>query len=372
MKRKLIEHFLSIAFVGALFFGLIVLVQKENVTEPLQTSAVQEYLHLPYLDLGDPLDRALFKETLGIFCPDSLRSELLMQSIADARQEQFTNELYKTGGDERGITRQKVFKILAMFLQFLLVYVIVMGLSYYGAETLGVFWFVQSKRGKQPCLEEILTLFRPAQLQAYSGMKVVARTILLLLSAFGKGILSLVLFAPAYVIAYSFKTRFDTGSIPFMILLGVLSNGVLINYAKKFHTFLVAESRRGYVETAIVKNLYSSYSPTLPGGITWKSILRLRKRFPSHVFQHIYLNAHHQYIPTLKEQASFVITGLVIIEMALNIQGHLNYEMLKNILFRQYDVVLTIVAAIFLVIKATEIAVDVLLERMSRQFENRS
>lgn len=182
----------------------------------------------------------------------------------------------------------------------------------------------------------------------------------------------MILFSPAYVIAYSMKTRFDTDSLPFMIGLGIISNGLLASYTHKFYTFLVAESRKGYVETAVVKNLSTSYSTSSGDGIPLGRIVQFRKSFPGHVFQHIFLNARHQFIPTFKEHASFVITGLVIIEMALNIQGHLSYEMLKNILSKQHDVVLVIVFAIYLLVKATEVVVDLIVEREAHRLENRT
>ena len=100
--------------------------------------------------------------------------------------------------------------------------------------------------------------------------------------------------------------------------------------------------------------------------------MKLEKEFPSHVFQHIYLNARYQFHPTLKEHASFLITGLVIIEMALNIQGHLGYELLQNILYRDYVVVMTIICAIYLVVKGTEIVVDSWTYFETRKYENRA
>jgi ABC-type dipeptide/oligopeptide/nickel transport system permease component len=84
------------------------------------------------------------------------------------------------------------------------------------------------------------------------------------------------------------------------------------------------------------------------------------------------MNARFQFLVTLKEHASFLITGLVIIEMALNIQGHLGYELLQNILYKQYDVVLSIILGIFLVVKVTEITVDAWFHHQSRKYENRS
>lgn len=370
MKRTLTEHLLSVALVAGLFVGAMVYFRSDDGTQPLAAAdPVQQYLQLPFVDFGDPLDRALFKETLDVFYPASRdQNARILESIDDVRREQFTNELYKTGGEQRGITKAKLGRIVWMFAQFIIIYVIVMGLSYYGAETMGVYRFIRKKQGRVSYLEELFDTLRHGGGNAARF----ARAASALAKMVAAGVISLILFSPAYVIAYSFKTRFDTDSNLFMILLGVLSNGVLITYANRFFTFLVAESRRGYVETAIVKNLNNSYERHAPDGLPLRAILRWTKRFPGHVFQHIYINAHHQYVPALKEQASFVITGLVIIEMALNIQGHLSYEMLKNILYKQYDVVALILFLIFLLIKGTEVAADLILARKARIYENRS
>ncbi len=58
--------------------------------------------------------------------------------------------------------------------------------------------------------------------------------------------------------------------------------------------------------------------------------------------------------------------------MALNIQGHLGYELLQNILSGQYDVVLCIILGIFLIVKATEIVVDVWFHHESGKYENKA
>jgi hypothetical protein len=204
--------------------------------------------------------------------------------------------------------------------------------------------------------------------QAGGVLAFLGTTVSIAAKAVCKGAAYAVLFAPAYVIAYSVKTSFDTGSSLFMLVLGVVSNGLLINYANKFFTFLTAESRKGYVETAIVKNLDASYQWGAPDGITRWAVVQPVRLFPTHVFRHVYLNARHQYLPALKEHASFLITGLIIIEMALNIQGHLGYELMQNILYRQYDVALVVILGIFLVVKATEILVDGWFHRESAKY----
>ncbi len=364
MKGRYLEHAISIFLVTSIFVGLIYYVQKNVAAmKPVADPRLQEYLNLGFIDFGDPLDKALFKETLDIFSPDYLaRNNFLLQSIEDLRREQFANALYKTGGELRGLTVEKAQQLLVMYLQFIFVYIIVMSLSYYGAQTLGILRFILMKQNRSSYLLRLFT-DPPSSLPRMVGQR-----ISLFLKACVKGVAYIILFSPAYVIAYSFKTEFATDSYFFMVLLGIVSNGLLINYANRFYTFLVSESRRGYVETAIVKNLHNSYAWHDPEGIALKSVFRLRKAFPSHVFQHMYINARRQFQPTLKEHASFLITGLVIIEMALNIQGHLSYEMLKNILYKQYDVVLGIILGIFLLVKATEILVDVWIIRQAKKY----
>jgi hypothetical protein len=173
------------------------------------------------------------------------------------------------------------------------------------------------------------------------------------------------------VIAYSIRSGIDTDSVVFMTILAVFSNGLLVNYANKFFTLLLAESRKGYVETAIVKNLNSSYAWGTADGISHWSVLRPKSLMTSHVFRHIYLNARFQFLTTLKEHSSFLVTGLIIIEMALNIQGHLGYELMQNVLYRQYDVAVSIILAVFVLVKVTEIAVDGWFLVESRKYENR-
>jgi hypothetical protein len=206
---------------------------------------------------------------------------------------------------------------------------------------------------------------------ANQGLKVKFKnyfsSVIILLKALIKVFGYLVLFSPAYVIAYSFKTKFDTDSILFMILLGVLSNGLLILYAQKFYTFLVTESRKGYVETAIVKNLNNNYDHN---SLKLSIIFNFNKKFSGHVFNHIFLNAQHQYFSTIKEQGAFLITGLIIIEMALNIHGHICYELLQCLLYNNYAFVLIILFGIFLIVKITEIFVDYIIHIENYKYSN--
>jgi hypothetical protein len=274
---------------------------------------------------------------------------------------------------KRSLNQSSFKAILGMYAKFVFAYLVTILFTYYAVQTLATIRFIRYKQNRESYLAEFYRLIKNIQtkktwkyyLQRFTG------ALFLLLKALLKGLLSLLLFAPAYVIAYSFRTRFDTDTLFFMILLGVVSNGLLITYAQKFFTFLVSESRKGYVETARVKNLDQSYKLNVKGGLFYRWFFRFHKYFPNHVFGHIYNNARYQYLSTIKEQASFLITGLIIIEMALNIQGHLCYEMLQNILYKNYAFVLIILLGIFYLVKFTEIGVDYIIHRNSLKYENR-
>jgi hypothetical protein len=248
-----------------------------------------------------------------------------------------------------------------------------MTLSYYAVQTLATYYFVKQKQHTLSYLVKLCNLVKSIVTEKQNHHIVarkIIRAIILLLQTIFIGLVYMVLFAPAYIIAYSLKSTFETDGFIFLIVLGLISNGILINYAYKFYTFLLTESRKGYVQNAIVKGLNNSYAWNTPDGISIMDVLNFKKSFPSHVFHHIFANARYQYIPTMKQYASFLITGLIIIEMALNIQGHLCYELLQDVLYRHYDIVLVIIFGIYLVIKATEILVDYWFYSESQIYEN--
>lgn len=373
MQKHLSEHLFSLLFVSAIFLGLIFYFNGQSRGEQTRrNSEIESYLQLDFLDFGNPLHKAMFRETLDIYFPgQKTRNDSLVRAIESYRANQIL-ALQQKARSSKIFSGGKLWQLLVMYVNFIFAYVIVMLLTYYGVQTLAVLRFVKMKQRRTSYLAELaenLQKFR-ASPGAESPGEMLLTSAALLGKALLKGAAYFILFSPAYVIAYSFKTRFDTDTFFFMVLLGVISNGLLFTYAQKFFTFLTGESRKGYVQTAIVKNLHNSYARHEPEGIPWKAILRPRKHFPGHVFGHIYENANYQYQATVKEQASFLITGLVIIEMALNIQGHLCYELLQTLLFKQYDVALAIILGIFWIVKATEMLTDVRIYLRQRRLGN--
>jgi hypothetical protein len=374
-ERWLRDHLLSVFLVVSVFILLAALTDgaADESTAPHEL-AIQPFMELEFLDLGNPLHRAMFRETLALYHPRRPdQADSILRAIDNYRQEQFTTEALKTGAQQRGLTVAKVGRLIPMYLNFILVYAVVLALSTYGAQTLGTYRFVRTKQRRLPPFSEFLSRMRGLRRAPDwgAGLTAAMKSLPPLVTSLLKGVAYAVLFAPAYVVAYSLKTRFETDGYLFMIALAVISNGLLVTYASKFYTFLVHEDRKGYVDTARVKSLHASYEWNSPGGIAARSILLPRKRFSGHLLNHITMNAQYQYILTIKEQATFLITGLVIIEMALNIQGHFCYELMQNILYRDYEVVLAIVVSLFVLVKSTDIAVDAWFRYESRRMGGR-
>lgn len=368
MKRKLTEHIFSVVLVSVILLGLVYYIESHNKqASDYREKQLQPFLEQSFIDLSDPFSKSLLKETLELYTPHNTSK---IDSIVTELESFRTEALFKKNTMHRSILDKDILSgISGMYITFILAYLITMFFTYYAVQTLAIIRFTRFKQNRESYLAELyvhLRSFRKSKTYTFY-----LKAFALLSKAVIKGLVSLILFAPAYVIAYSFRTRFDTDTFLFLVILGVISNGLLITYAQKFFTFLMGENRKGYVETAMVKNLDSSYALNKKSGLNYHSIFSIRKRFPNHVFQHIYENARHQYLSTVKEQASFLITGLIIVEMALNIQGHLCYELLQHILYKNYAVVLIILLGIFYLVKGTEIFIDWVMHRDNLKYENR-
>ena len=128
-----------------------------------------------------------------------------------------------------GINIEKFFSLIKMWLNFALIYALVLLITYYCVETFAVYRFVREQY-RLPFFKNIFDNtrklindknFKHKSQYFLKNLILTGRTLL-------KGLIIIALFAPAYVIAYSFKTRFDTDSVLVMIILGVISNGLLI------------------------------------------------------------------------------------------------------------------------------------------------
>jgi hypothetical protein len=343
-------------FVTLLMAGALGLLNgREARIAERQQARVQQISNAPIDRINDPFEKALLADCMDLYYPGRHDTNTALVAEYFRMREDAFNKSMQSSSRTKKLTASTLFDISRMYLKFLIIYLIVMVLTYYGVQTFGSLRFILRQQEHQ------------RMVSGGGGAPLPVKLLKSCLKAAGY----MVLFSPAYVIAYSIRTEFSTDSAFFMVLLGLVSNGLLVMYTNKFFAFLSAESRKGYVETALVKNLRRNYALSADGGIPLRSLFSPVKRFSGHVFDHIFRNAQMQYLSTIKEQASFLITGLIIIEMALNIHGHLTYELLRQLLYKNYPIVIVIMLVIFYTVKMTEIATDYLVHRKNRAYENR-
>jgi hypothetical protein len=355
VKPKIIEHVTSILLVSGVLIVLLLFARHTRANpERGVDDQVRELAALSFVNAGQAFDRALLTDVLDLYYPGQHGINAATAVAVEQYQQKSLSRAMQESHVREHLDAAKIGQLSVMYVSFVLIYLLVLVVTYYGVQTIGAWRFVHKKR--RAWSDGTAAGWKPRVQRIAAGT--------------ARVIGSFLLFCPAYVIAYSIRSEFGTDTVPFMVLLAVISNGLLLVYSNKFYSFLVAESRKGYVETALVKNLSASYEHAGEDGIPYGAILAVRKRFSGHVFNQIFRNARHQYLSSVKEQASFLISGLIIIEMALNIHGHLNYEMLRQILYGNFDIVIAIILGIFYTVKATEIGVDVIVFRETKKYEN--
>lgn len=372
-RQKITEHILSIILITGILGTLLYYTIENKYIEESQTNEkIQPYLELDFVDLDNPFDRALLIDALNSFKPENKSNhESLIRAIDSYRKTSLIVGLEEAHLKEQ-LTPEKWKQILLMYIKFILIYFFVMVFTYYGVQTFGTLRFIRKQQNRQ---SHLLSFFQklftfPDFKRFINYIKYYIQALYHLIKAIMIALIYLTLFSPAYVIAYSLKTQINTDTVLFMIILAVISNGLLITYTNKFYTFLVSESRKGYVQTAIVKNLNYSYEADKKTGISYLPVFAFQKHFSNHILHHIYINARVQYMQTIKEQASFLISGLIIIEMALNIHGHFTYELLKQILYKNFDIVIVIILGIYYIVKLTEIFADWITQKEMLKYEN--
>jgi len=241
MKKKKSEHILSIIFIFIIFSAAFILVEPTDYKSKYFPSNIETLAQIPGVNFDDPLQREIFKETVSIYYPNKTgKADSLLQQIDEFRQEQ-TLENIRKNKQSQNFSSLKSGRIIFIYLKFFLVYLLVLIFTYYAVQSLAVLKFVKMKQERSSFLvllkNHLFGWNNITDKRSITSYFFTAFT--LLLKSAGKGLAYFILFSPAYVIAYSFKTRFDTNSVFFMILLGVISNGLLITYTQKFYTFLI-------------------------------------------------------------------------------------------------------------------------------------
>ncbi|MBD3241824.1 MAG: hypothetical protein GF331_14645, partial [Chitinivibrionales bacterium] len=191
MVSRLIEHLLSLCVVTAVLIAAIAVVDARREARELETARqYQRYGDLSFVDAGDPFHRALLKDVVDVYFPgQTSRNDSLVQTILDHQRQELSDRLHRAHVTER-LTVARLGDLAVMYVKFLAVYAVVMLLTYYGVQTIGVWRFCRSRRSS-------------LRARTFGGkLKRLVRKTLLLAA-------SLVLFSPAYVIAYSIRTEIN-------------------------------------------------------------------------------------------------------------------------------------------------------------------
>jgi ABC-type dipeptide/oligopeptide/nickel transport system permease component len=368
MIRIGIEHAAGF-FVVVLLSVLLVLATKhgrETGDDPLMTGGPTES---DSLDVSDPLQFTLFIETINVFYSQSPEiADTYIRAKRDrARISKVLSERQAAAG-VRGLSPAILSRLGGMYLSFIAMYAVSL-LTTVIAARIGAVVKYLADHTKRSFRHRFLSATADMWDQPGSWRKM-WRWLVLFPEGIGWTLLTVILFSPAYVVAYVAKPDAEEGNIVFMVLLAVLTNGVLAGLANTFYLILNHERRKGYVETARVKGL----SDIAASGGSWRETV-LATVWPMRtgrhdVFHHVYANARLQFIPPIKRHAQFLISGLIIIEMALNLQGHLSYELMQSMMYGDLERVAAISVGIFAAVKLTELSVDIWHERELRTFRN--
>ena len=190
MVQKLIEHILGIIVVSITLICILFLlnIHKQNAAKEELTN-ISKFVTCDFIDFNDPFHKALLKDVMNIYYPGQYdKNSKTVNDIIYYREKEFSESLQKSHVSEQ-LTGKRLLHLLGMYIKFILVYVLVMVLTYYGVQTLGVWRFIRRKQRS------------PAHRSKHS--RKIGAILLTPFKKVVKGIIYFILFSPAYVIAYS-------------------------------------------------------------------------------------------------------------------------------------------------------------------------
>ena len=158
MTRQLLDHVYSVVVVIAVFIVILkIAATSPDAARQSRESAIAPYLDLDILDYGSPLDRAILKEALTTYYPgEPGLGDSLLAAIDAHRREAFTNPALKAGAEKPGLTPRTLARLAPMYVQFVLLYAVVLVLTVYGARMMGTFRFIRTQQRRLPALLEFL------------------------------------------------------------------------------------------------------------------------------------------------------------------------------------------------------------------------
>ncbi len=364
-KNEIRRHFVNLAIFLAIFFALIYAV-KTNKSEPVYAS-IEKLFAETGLSPTDELDRAVFRDVVSNFYEKS-KAEKILSDFDAYLTEVATKREYKTGNDVRNLDFAFAFQLTLKGLKFFGYFAVIGFLLFYLSESFGLLKLKLKALRKDKIHQELVLRLKTLKNRAAPRKKERKQILGLTLALLVKTAAYFVLFSPVYLVAYVFKFNYENVTFIAYVFLAAFTNGTLAASVNKFYRLLESEKSKGYVETAKIKGLKAGFGKN--DGVTLARIFAPQKYFGEHILKIIYENAHRQFIASFKEIARFLITGMIIIELSLNMQNGIFYEMLQSLMNREFDVALFIFALVFTVIKLSETATEFVYCKINRRYEN--
>lgn len=346
MKSILLKHLYAFLIVTVLFSVLGI--SFSFFSKPIQVKPNQEttlWLQSKEINWQDPLHQLLIADVIDLKSDDE-DGDAFVRKMARLKSDETAKRLEQLR-HQKGLVFDAFPEFLVKFIWFLLIFSgVLLGLIW-ASQTLGLYRFILSRQTHR-------TAFQKKFYTLCSFLFLV------------------LLFSPGYLIAYMIKPIISSDSLFLMIVLGLLTNGALVLHSQKFLNLLNQEFEKGYVLAARIRNVNEDFRIGKSSGLTWHGILSFKKTFPGHLLNHILLNAKRQYLNSVRELAAFTITSLIILEMALNIQGRYGYELLRQVLYGNYADVLAMMLGLFLIVKLTEAGLDYVIYKQNLKYGNES
>ncbi len=365
-RNKIKNHFVGIVFYGVVFVALIFLAGTQK--EGTDFKNVRELLGITQTDIGNELDMAVLEDAIKIFYPRKTATSIL-SALKKYKEKVLTSRETKSGNAESSLNAKLIKTILLQAAAFFAYFLFIAFALFYLSESFAILKFKSRNRGKYSVLEKTIELFdKEFERKIYHKKFPYAKTLKVSIYGVAKALAVLILFSPAYLIGYVFK--FDYGNVTFLayVFLVIFTNGLLATSVNKFYRLLETEKSKGYVKTAKIKGVDFDYKNS--ANVTLLRIFSPRKYFGSHVLNQIYRNAHRQYLSAFKEIVRFQITGMIIVELSLNIQNGFFYGMLKSLMNKQYDVLLFVLMLIFFAVKFADVIADYFFAKENAKYEN--
>lgn len=345
MLQIFLKHLLLFLSVAGLFFLLWLLTSRLTESPPeTRDAATEKWLQDSLILWQDPLHQAIVADVWDL-AGNSPEGDQFVSQMARRKSAETVGEIDRLRR-QKSLISTDFPGFLLQFFSFFLLFGVVLAISVWGAETLGLLRFIfknqQRPAGSAPHPHPVL------------------------------GFLSLfVLFSPGYLIAYILKPVFPSDSALLIVVLGIFTNGTLAVYSQKYLNLLSQEFEKGYIVAARIRNVTDSFSTGRNQPLSWKELFGIRKQFHGHLLRHGLLNARRQFRETVRELAAFTITSLIILEMALNIQGRYGYELLRQLLYGNLTDVFVMMAGLFLMVKLTDAVIDLAAFRQDSRYLNR-